>query len=80
MCVGEPILDLPCLGIYLDCIQVAIVDCMSKNVRAMTGMQRVDVVLQDITQSIDPSTVDWIDGPNFAFRISLLEKIDYDAF
>jgi hypothetical protein len=53
---------------------------MSKNVRAMTGMQRVDVVLQDITQSIDPSTVDWIDGPNFAFRISLLEKIDYDAF
>ncbi len=45
MCVGEPVLDLPCLGIYLDCIQVAIVDYMNMNVRGMAGMQRVDAVL-----------------------------------
>ncbi len=31
-------------------------------------------------QSIDLSTVDWNDGPNFVFRISVLEKIDCDAF
>jgi hypothetical protein len=44
------------------------------------SMQRVNVVLQDVTQSIDPSVVNWNDGPNFALPIFTLEKIDYDAF
>jgi hypothetical protein len=43
-------------------------------------MQRVNVVLQDVTQLIDPSTANWNDGSNLAFRIFALEKIDYDAF
>jgi hypothetical protein len=43
-------------------------------------MQHVDAVLQDITQSIDPSAVDRNNGPNLMFRIFVLEKIDYDAF
>ncbi|CAK9869409.1 unnamed protein product [Sphagnum jensenii] len=53
---------------------------MSRNVNGTTGMQRVDAVLQDIMQSIDPNVVDWNDGSNLALRISILEKIDYDAF
>ncbi len=57
MCEGEPVFDLPCIDIYLDRIQVAIVDCMSRNVRGTMGMQHVDAILQDVTQWIDPSTV-----------------------
>lgn len=80
MCVGELVLNLPRLNIYLDCVQVTIMDCMSKNVRGTMGMQHVDVILQNVTQLIDPSAADWNDGPNFALRISTQEKIDYDAF
>jgi hypothetical protein len=43
-------------------------------------MQRVDVVFQNVMQSIDPNVADWNDGPNFALRISAVEKIDYDVF
>ncbi len=80
MCARERVLDLPCLGICLDCIQVTIVDCTSRNVRVMMSMQRVNVVLQDVTQSINPSVVNWNDGTNLALPIFTLEKIDYDAF
>jgi hypothetical protein len=80
MCAGELVLDLPCLGIYLGRVQVAIVDCMNRNVRGTTGMEHVDVVFQDVTQLIDPSTTDRNDGPNLALWISVLEKIDYNAF
>ncbi len=58
MGAGESVLDLPCFGIYFDRVQVVIVDCMRRNVRGTTSMQRVDVILQDVTQSINPSTVD----------------------
>ncbi|CAN5972738.1 unnamed protein product [Sphagnum jensenii] len=50
------------------------------NVRGMAGMQHVDAILQDVTQLIDPSVVDWNDGLNLTLRIFALEKIDYDAF
>jgi hypothetical protein len=42
-------------------------DYMSTNVRGMAGMQHVDAVLQNITQSINPSTANWNDGLNLAF-------------
>jgi len=46
----------------------------------MAGMQCVDVVRQNVTQSIDLSATNWNDGSNFALQISTLEKIDNDAF
>jgi len=66
MCAGEFVLNLPCLGIYLGRVQVAVVDCMSRNVRGTIGMEHVDVVFQDVTRSIDPSTADRNDGSNLA--------------
>jgi hypothetical protein len=58
MCAGELVLDLPCLSICLDRVQVAIMDCMSRNVKGTTCMQHVDAVLQDVMQLIDPRIAD----------------------
>jgi hypothetical protein len=45
MCAREPVLDLLCFGIYLDRIQVIILNYMNKNVRGTTSVQRVDANL-----------------------------------
>jgi hypothetical protein len=78
--VGETILDLPKLRIYLNHVQVVVMKCMSRNTRWTAGVKHVNTILQNLMKSTNLWTANEQDDPNLTFRESALDQIHDDPF